>query len=463
MKLNPCRTIQWLLRLLLALTALGSIPLLAEPVVWNGSTDGDWNNGDNWDGGTPPGDADLAIFYATGAGNLSPSLSADSTVDGLEFNANATDPVTITLDATHPLRLDGGAPVDILVATGSQVIDGAGGVSGDPPEMIIFGGDQVWQIAENATLTINARLNPAPWPNNNTVHRKQGQGKLVLGGYNGGTGGWNFTGYGGLFRIEQGVLELTDSAACGNSNNPYTVLAGATMKWTESHASYVCRAGLLRLNGDGVNGGGALLIDRPGEATNFHDGSSSLSLDTDAAIGVTAGSTLVISQNITGTGLGSSLDKVGAGELILASADNTYGGYGSNERTRVSEGTLTLEAGAELRLRLLDSGSGHCITGAGTLNLDGLLRLSDSSVTDSEGLWHLVNVDTLDVTWGGSFGLAFLNDTEPFIDEGGGIYTRNEWRFNQATGNLTRGDQTLDGAIFSDRFEPDDSPPSGCL
>lgn len=462
MKLNPCGTIQWWLWLLLAVMALGSVPVLAEPVAWNGNTDGDWNNGDNWDGLTPPGDADLAVFHADGAGNLALSLSADTTVDGLEFNANATDPVTIALDATHPLRLDGGAPVDILVTTGSHVIDGAGSASGDPPDMIISGGDQVWQIAENVTLAINARLNPAPWPNNNTVHRKQGQGTLVLGGYNGGSGGWNFTGYGGLFRIEQGVLEFTDSAACGNSHNPYTVHPGATMLWTESHASYVCRAGLLSLNGAGVDDDGALLIDRPGEITNFHDGSSSLFLNSDAAIGVAAGSTLVIGQNITGTGLGSSLDKVGAGELILASSDNTYGGYGGNERTRISEGTLTLETGAELRLRLLDGGDGHCITGSGTLNLDGLLRLDAASVTDPEGLWHLANTQALDVNWGENFGLAFVDDTEPFVDQGGGIYTRDDWRFNQVTGNLTRGDSTLDAAIFADRFEPDDSPPSGC-
>lgn len=463
MKQDFCGRIQWSLKLLLAVTALGCASVQAGPVIWKGSADGDWNNGDNWDGGSPPGDTDLAVFHAIGAGNLILSLSAETTVDGFEFNANAIDPVTITLDATHPLRLAGGAPVDILVWNGSHVIDGAGSVSGDPPEMIISGSEHVWQIADNAMLTINARLNPAPWPNNNTVHRKQGPGRLVLGGYNGGTGGWNFTGYGGLFRVEQGILELTGSVACGNSHNAYTVRAGATMLWTESHASYACRAGLLRLNGNGDNDAGALRVDRPGEITNFHDGSSSLSLDSDATIGVTASSTLVIGQNITGTGLGSSLDKVGAGELILASADNTYGGYGGNERTRVREGTLTLAEGAELRLRLLDGGDGHCITGSGTLNLDGLLRLGAASVTDSHRLWHLVNTETLDVNWGANFGLAFVDDTEPFVDQGGGIYTRDDWHFNQATGTLTRGDSSLDAAIFADRFEPDDSPPSGCL
>ncbi len=415
-------------------------PAGADEITWAGGTDGDWHTADNWDGGMTPGDEDTAVFYSEGAANLGVTLSASATIDGLSFNAGATEPVTIHVTGVNPLTLDGGASMDLSVLAGAHTIEGAGNGSGEPPELIATGGQQTWHVADGASLAIDARLRGQPCPSN-TRYNKTGAGTLALGGDNGGSGGWGFGGaFGcsaGRFVIEQGTLRLTHPNAAGNSFNPFTVTDGTTLELTDGATRYGATNGILSLAGQGVGGVGALYVDRPGEETNISNGNGQIFLARHAAIGVGADSTLRVSQNITATGLGASLTKVGPGTLILRSDENTYGGNGSGTTTTIQDGTLILDAEGALRMRLLDNGVGHSFTGTGALQLDGLLRIDASRVNDEFGAWNLVRVDTLDVSWGETFGLAFLDEqAPPFVDRGGGVFTSGTWIFEQATGIL---------------------------
>lgn len=181
---------------------------------------------------------------------------------------------------------------------------------------------------------------------------------------------------------------------------------------------------------------GSALHINTGTSTSFPAGTGSMNLSEDATIGVSAGSTFTVAQKINGGGR--SLTKAGTGTLILESAEN---GYGS---TIVADGTFTLAPVGELRFVLLDGGLSERVLGSGAVDLAGLLRVDPSRVSDANGTWNLVDVANLDETWGETFALSFLNEeAEPFIDEGGGIFTSGNWTFRQATGDLTLGPETV--------------------
>lgn len=407
----------------------------ADVISWTGGVDGDWNTPGNWAGGAVPGSADIADFHATGAMNLSVTLSTDSTIDGLAFNANATDSVTINVTGAAPLRLDGGAATDIEILAGSHTIQGQGGGGGTPSEMIVTGSHH-WHVADGAMLVINARLIGANWPNSNT-YIKSGAGTLVLGGSNSGNGGWNF--HSGWFRIDEGTVRIHNTYASGDWHNAFNVTVGATLEASNGITWLEMRNGTFSLAGEGDNGVGALHVTT-GTTTTFPAGNGSMFLAADATINVSAGTTFIVNQNVTGTGIGSSLTKIGGGTLVLTSAQNVYGGFGQHKRTTINEGALTLAPGGELRIRILNNGISHRINGGGTVNLDGLLRLQPDQLTDTEGTWNIVDVSTLTVNWGESFDLAFVGDEENFMNQGDGTFTYGMWTFDQATGNLTLGD-----------------------
>lgn len=413
--------------------AFAALPVQGDDIPWTGVTDNDWNTESNWAGGVVPGEADIAEFHNPGAGNLNVTLSSGSTIDGLTFNANATSPVTIHVTAGAPLTLDGGAATDISVMTGLHSIPSAGAGSGDPPELFALGANQVWDVAAGATLMIDARLRGVDWPGG-TTYSKTGDGTLVLGGSNSGSGGWNF--HGRVFALRAGTLKLTHHNATGNWHNDYTVSDGATMEPTGGISLFEMRNGTLTLQGDGVDGVGALHVTT-GTGTTFPAGTGQIYLARNTTIGVSAGTTFTVVQKVTGTGLGSSLTKAGEGILVLTSEENSYA---SNGKTIVSAGPLTLAAGGELRFRIVDNGDSHSIEGTGKLNLDGLLRLDASAFTDVQGAWNLIDVDNLDVTWGETFGLAFMDEeAPPFANQGDGVFTSGDWTFRQATGKLILG------------------------
>src|SRR4051812_20332364 len=67
--------------------------------TWNGSVDNNWTTAGNWTGASiPNATGDDAIFNTAGAANLNIQASSGTlTVRSLQFNSNATSPVTITV------------------------------------------------------------------------------------------------------------------------------------------------------------------------------------------------------------------------------------------------------------------------------------------------------------------------------------------------------------------------------
>jgi hypothetical protein len=127
---------------------------------------------------------------------------------------------------------------------------------------------------------------------------------------------------------------------------------------------------------------------------------------------------------------------------------NTYTGDTTISGTNAlnQQGRLVLSSTSETRFLLQDSNISNRILGSNALNtyqgqvtLDGLLRVDASNVTASEGTWNLVAVDTLNASFGGTFGLAFVGGPT-FANAGGGSYTATtdagDWTFSTATGNL---------------------------
>ncbi|RRJ95200.1 hypothetical protein Ga0100231_013665 [Opitutaceae bacterium TAV4] len=165
----------------------------------------------------------------------------------------------------------------------------------------------------------------------------------------------------------------------------------------------------------GVGGLGSFRISSGTESVTFdHNGTG----------------TLTVAAEISDDALGKSLNKTGTGTLVF-SAVNTYIGD-----TIVSAGTLNLTNTSEMRFALKEGNVSNSVSGDGTVNFNGLLRLDNTSFTGTSGAWNLVNVGTLNATFGSTFGLAFMNGPT-FTNAGGGIYTNGDWTFNTGTGTLT--------------------------
>ncbi|MCC5849760.1 MAG: autotransporter-associated beta strand repeat-containing protein [Verrucomicrobia bacterium] len=101
----------------------------------------------------------------------------------------------------------------------------------------------------------------------------------------------------------------------------------------------------------------------------------------------------------------------------------------------VENGELRLTASNEWRFVLQDEGISNQITGNGLAALDGTFRLDIDSLTTELGSWQLVDVGSLSETFGGTFGLKFMDGTE--FDQSGNLYTSGDWTFDTTTGTLT--------------------------
>lgn len=241
-------------------------------------------------------------------------------------------------------------------------------------------------------------------------------GYEYMGGFYSGTG--NISVSGGLLSTS-GTLTM----AAGNGVASLSVSGSAGNRGTLSTPRIVKGTGTATIN---INGG---ILQARANESDFLSGfaAGEVTIGEEGAIVDTQAFSVGIATALSGTG---GLTKVGSGTLAL-SGSNTFTGD-----TEVSEGTLLLTAGSELRFVIGDGDASNQILGTGILELDGTLRLDISGLTASSGTWNLVAAGSLTETYGASFGVAFVGGPA-FTSDGLGNYTSGGWTYSQSTGNLT--------------------------
>jgi autotransporter-associated beta strand protein len=140
------------------------------------------------------------------------------------------------------------------------------------------------------------------------------------------------------------------------------------------------------------------------------------------------GVTFNTDQNITLGGVLSStggFTKTGVGTLILQGANNYSG------QTIVSAGLLKLDSTGSLTISLAALGSNAALSGAGSLELDGVININFSGATGSS--WTIIGSNLLANT-----NFANANWLAGFTNDGSGLWTdiSGNYQFNQSTGIL---------------------------
>lgn len=117
-------------------------------------------------------------------------------------------------------------------------------------------------------------------------------------------------------------------------------------------------------------------------------------------------------------------------QTLTISGSNTYTGD-----TTVSAGTLLLSDNAQLVFDIGANGVNNSIEGTGTLTLDGDFNFDLTGAATSAASWNIVNVATLNETFGSTFSVV------GFTDAGSDTWTKtigaSTYTFDEAIGVLS--------------------------
>ncbi|MBA3481762.1 MAG: hypothetical protein H0T51_08100, partial [Pirellulales bacterium] len=125
------------------------------------------------------------------------------------------------------------------------------------------------------------------------------------------------------------------------------------------------------------------------------------------------------------------IEKTGSGVLHLSRAKNTFTG-----NVFVNGGLFSVGQNGELLFDLENGGVSNRILGTADAFLNGIFRIDPAGVTDISSSWNLVDVASLNESFGSEFKLQFVGGTS-FTNLGGGVYRSGRWKFTTADGNLT--------------------------
>lgn len=354
---------------------------LAADLYWAGDVDANWNIGaggnTNWSSTAGsntnstalPGSGDNAHFGIPGAANLASTLDAAFTIDRLVINGNVSN-VAINTTNTNPLTFSShsGPRTLVFVAdnTGDHVFTGTAGGSGAADDVILGAnstGTDIFDIGANSSFEFAARLGHT---SSSGTLEKIGDGTLILSANNGGTGGWNFSSGSG-FTVSNGILQIANSGATGNSSNDYTVNSGGTIEL--NNASYNSNNGDLTLNGNGESNLGA--IHNLAGNNVISAGNGQVLLATGSQIRV-AGGSLTIDQDVNGNG---SLIKRGGGVLTLTAVN----GYTGGTTIGTSGGTLLVNGTHNTGGNYTTLSGNAALGGDGTIGGSGSVTINSST------------------------------------------------------------------------------------
>jgi autotransporter-associated beta strand protein len=189
--------------------------------LWTGGTGAkadQWNNKNNWTWGPKaiPGAADMA-YFTNSASSYTPTLTAASSILGLNYSANAA---SYTIGGTYTLT----------IGTSGITDNSANGQTINAP--VALAGAQTWSVASGGSLTVGGTVNNAGY-----TLTLNGAGAKTLSGVVSGTGGLTASG--------SGTATLS---AANTYSGAVTVGSGATLNVGHANALGSGTAGLA-LNG----------------------------------------------------------------------------------------------------------------------------------------------------------------------------------------------------------------------
>ncbi len=407
------------------------------------------NNGDalnlttSWIGGVVPGANDIASWNSTLAGANFTDLGADLGWQGISIKnpgggvviggANTLTVGTSGIDMssaiqdlviTSGLTIAGGQFWN--VATGRVLAVGTGAFTRTAGATLVARGGA--GIITTTTITTTNGI-VGPWAVVNTSgnysYATISSGNVV--GYTGGTPSADFnwtSSNNNTFNYEvaaTGAVVGVDRVA-----NTVRFTGGAgTQNFGINNTTTITLNGLLN------SGSGMVTL---GEAGGTSQGQ--------LAIGTNNGNELVFNAANSGIVVAIPIINTGAtAGSIVATGPNTVtiGGAGGlstyTGNTTVSDGTLVLSDNARLRFVIGANGINNTLSGNGGVTLDGDFDIDLTGAGPTAGnTWNLVNVGTLNETYGSTFGLVGFT-------ESAGVHTKtvgtNTYSFTETTGNLT--------------------------
>lgn len=470
------------------LAALTIVPVPALSQAWDGSANGNWFNGNNWAGNTPPTNTTDATIGAAPndprIGNGPTTAEADTvtvqdqgrltvagTLDALNAGEAGIPQVTveaggrITIEATGEVQ--GGittagngrneGTVDALTVTDGRFTN-AGQVTGGTE---VSGGTLVLNagtnLADDRALTVTGgrvEVNADDAVGNlaGTGGEVALTGNLTVGG-----GGNNaiydgqITGTGDLVKEGAGRLRLTaDSTHSGQLTVEEGEVQFSGAGATDARID-IAAGGTVTTDGGAFNT--ATRINNNGGTLDLNGSESIRTLDSTGSVDIAAGQTLTLNGGVSDIGGTMS----GAGGLTIAGGTtNLTGAAGITGATNVTGGTLNLSGAGTL------GSTAVAVNGAGTLVSDGGALAAGATVTVGTGGTFTANgtdtVTGLTQTGGTVNGTGTVN-TGNFTQSGGrtgGSVDINTTTFTQSGGAViadgtsvtATGAQTLQGGTI---------------
>ena len=406
------------------LFCLGSIssPAVAQNVLstWT-PTNTDFNNAANWSPNGALTTTNVAFFSGPASNSLSPQLTANSTIYGLNFTNSATG-YTISTANNSVLTLSSAYgfvtnPIVRAPAIWAQNTSGTNRISAG---LALAANTSTWNQAKGGTLEVTGNISES-----GVVSR----GLSLASGVGTGSSYYYLSGsnsYTGITTIGGGALLTLGSA------NVLGTTAGATSV-----------SGTINLNGysitgEAITGGGTGSDAALGFLGNNSTTAASVTGSTLTLTGVSGNSiggtgNMTIGSAISGAA-NIALTKVGTGEITLAGT-NTYAGL-----ITVSVGTLTLSgnnSGASSSISV-STGAVLNINSANALGTGSLTTSSSGSTINNTSGSAVINAGTNAITLGSTTTFGTTNSTSANnLDLGAGLVTQGSGLTINMAGNGT--------------------------
>ncbi len=426
-KTHPCK-LQTILGFstLFFLTLFAACPAFADSTTWLAiPVTGDWNTADNWAAGGPPnGLADVATFDVSATTAV--SLSANTTADGIVFNAGASA-YTITATPTFSLTLGGAGVTNNSGAVQNLVTAGVNGVQG----RILFtnnatAGDNTCFTNFGSTEFYNtSTAGSAAFINNGGASSGANGGNIqFFAGSSAGNG--TFTNNGGAASgARGGNIKFSVGSTAGNGvfTTNGGMASGASGGATHFYLGSSTGNGTFTTNGGTVGDAYGGVIDFSGATVGSN---ASFTTNGGTANGAFGGTTQFYSNSSAGSG------------NFTTNGGTVSGAYGGttqfSEGSTAGNGTFTTNGGTAngafggTTSIGGSAGNGTFTTNGGTVSgaLGGTTNISGAA---GNGIF---------TTNGGMVSGAFGGTTSIFGSAGGGTFTTNGATVSGASGGTTQ-------------------------